>query len=141
MELEGRYPGYRWKGAETIKWDVAESAAEDARYLPDMVTDISMTTPQGYLVIDTKYYYEALKGQYDPKVISANLYQLFAYLKNLEKRGTDYRECAGLLLYPSVQQDLNLNYEIQGHRISIRTIDLNEAWQEIHNNLLEIAGV
>lgn len=141
MELEGRYPGYRVKGAETIKWDVTDPDAENARFLPDMVTDISIRTPQGYLVIDTKYYYEALKGQYDPKVISVNLYQLFAYLKNLEKRGAGYQSCTGILLYPAVQQDLDLNYEIQGHQISIRTIDLNKDWPNIHSKLLTVVGV
>jgi 5-methylcytosine-specific restriction enzyme subunit McrC len=103
-----------------------------------MAADVSIKMPGGYLIIDTKFYKENLTGQYDQKLHSANLYQLFSYVKNIEKKGKDYQNCSGMLLYPTVKHPLNLNYEIQGHRIWVRTIDLSLDWRDIHQNLLEL---
>jgi 5-methylcytosine-specific restriction enzyme subunit McrC len=43
-----------------------------------------------------------------------------------------------MLLYPTVKPDLHLQYNLHGHRISIRTIDLTQDWQEIHEKLLDL---
>ena len=141
IELEGKHSGYRVVGAEYIDWDVDETESADRRFLPKMLTDVSLQTPYGYLIIDTKYYKEALSGRYDDRVRSDNLYQMFAYVKNVARRGPEYNGCCGTLLYPAVQNDIDLAYEIQGHRIRIRTVDLDKPWQEIHNDLLEIVEV
>jgi 5-methylcytosine-specific restriction enzyme subunit McrC len=103
-----------------------------------MVTDVSIITPDGYLILGTKYYKEALEGQYDKKVISSNLYQIFSYVKNVGSKGDIYENCSGVLLYPTVDYDLDLNYIVQGHSISIRTLDLSKPWDEIEERLLAI---
>ena len=140
IELEGKYSGYQVKGAEIILWDVDQPENEDIKFLPAMVTDISLKTPSRYLIIDAKYYKNTLQIYYDKKIHSANLYQLFSYLKNIEAKGPNYKGCNGILLYPTVQHNLDLNYEIQGHRISIKTIDLSKQWQTISSELLKIVG-
>lgn len=141
IELEGRFSGFQVKGSEIIHWDVEAPKSEDEKYLPAMVTDISIKTPGGYMIIDTKYYKNTLQAHYNKKIHSANLYQLFSYLKNAEAKGPGYRKCKGVLLYPTVQQNLDLNYEIKGHRISIKTLDLARQWQSIHTDLLNVVGV
>ena len=140
IELAGRYPVYTVKGSEYIYWDVKETDGDDVNLLPVMKTDISIRTPTTYIIIDTKYSKESLQSYHKETVKSKDLYQLFAYLKNIEKRGGEFINCEGILLYPTVDQDLDLKYEIQGHKISVRTIDLSKDWRKIHNDLMLIVG-
>lgn len=67
-------------------------------------------------------------------VSSANLYQLFAYLKNKEK-DPGWENCEGILLYPTVKDTLDLNYTLGGHRVRIYTINLNQHWSKISDEL------
>jgi 5-methylcytosine-specific restriction enzyme subunit McrC len=106
-----------------------------------MQTDISLISTKRKFVIDTKYYKSALQTYYDKDSIrSNNLYQLFAYLKNLEPRGEENAHCEGILLYPTVETELNEECVIQGHRILFRTINLNQDWKNIHKDLLRIVN-
>ena len=135
-ELQGKYPGYRVKGAEYIDWDAQAMDSTAAALLPKMITDISIVTPTGYLIVDTKYYQKALAGQYGLKLHTPNLYQLFSYLRNTAVKGPEFKNCAGMLLYPTVQNDLCLKYDIQGHPVAVNTVDLSMDWQDIHNALI-----
>ena len=86
------------------------------------------------LIIDAKYYKETLQKYYDSeKVHSSHLYQLFAYLKNQEDI-----QAEGVLIYPTVQKTLSLAYTHEGHTIRIETLNLNQDWQGIRTDLLEI---
>ena len=71
---------------------------------------------------------------------SAHLYQLFSYLKNLEQRDGADKSASGLILYPTTNEDLRLDYVIQGHRVSVRTLDLAQDWREIRESLLGVAA-
>lgn len=123
--------------SETIGWQEVEATQEDLRYLPSMRTDISLDSDTRKIVIDTKYYAKCLQSYYDHHSIhSGNIYQLFAYLKNFQIN--DQRQIEGVLLYPTVGTSLSLKYKIQGHKMSIVTLDLNTSWQEIHKQLHEL---
>jgi len=140
IELQ-KVPGYTVHGTgEQIRWDVEDPDAHDMTYMPIMITDVSINTPDGYLILDTKYYKEALEGQYDKKAISSNLYQIFSYVKNIDSKGDIYENCSGVLLYPTVDYDLDLNYIVQGHSISIRTLDLSKPWNKIEKSLMAIVS-
>jgi len=135
-------PGYQVIGSEHIRWDAAETDDTSKSYLPIMETDISIKTPDRYMIIDTKYYRNALQqSQFKETVRSNHLYQLFAYLKNIEKRGQSYQNCRGVLLYPTVEKDLEFEYEIQGHKIEVRTLDLRKDWKKISDDLLKLVGI
>jgi len=124
---------------ELINWIATTENEKDLAYLPLMKTDISLDSPQRKIIIDTKYYLEALKPHHDQnKVISANLYQLFSYVKNVEAQGEVARNCEGILLYPTVQDEIDLNYKMENHTIRIKTICLNQDWRSIYSGLLEI---
>ena len=69
---------------------------------------------------------------------STNLYQLFAYLNNLEARGGADASADGMLLYPAVSQSVRLKYEIQGHAVSICTVDLAADWWKLRAELFEL---
>jgi 5-methylcytosine-specific restriction enzyme subunit McrC len=94
-----------------------------------MRTDSLIRRPGRTLVIDAKYYQQTLQSYYESETIrSANLYQVFSYLKNLEARAGQATSAAGMLLYPLVQTPLRLKYEISGQTIRICTVDLNRKW-------------
>jgi 5-methylcytosine-specific restriction enzyme subunit McrC len=124
---------------ENIEWAVETSDPNAKKYLPIMQTDISLKAPDRKIIMDAKYYKDALGvGQYGAeKIHSAHLYQLSSYLKNLEVKGGVNLHCEGMLIYPTVKKDVNLKYDsMLGHKVSVRTINLNQDWRQIHGNLL-----
>ena len=124
--------------SEKIAWQLENEASAQLQYLPIMVTDISLTSGTRQLIIDTKFYKSALQPHYDKqKLISGHLYQLFAYLKNQPAR-QQISPVEGILLYPVVQQELDLVYQLQGHRVNIKTINLNQPWPAIKTDLLQL---
>src|SRR5688572_9530038 len=74
-------------GREYIEWIHGSAETDDHEYLPRMETDTTLRSEERVIVIETKYYKETLSQNWSAKLHSANLYQLFAYLKNLEARG------------------------------------------------------
>lgn len=126
-------------GSEIIEWQEVEAEDFDRTFLPQMRTDVTLASKARRIVIDTKYYRETLQSRYDRRTIhSTNMYQLFSYVKNLQLTENRGRTVEGMLLYPTVGTTLNLNYRLQGHRIRIATIDLNDNWQVIHERLLDL---
>lgn len=123
--------------SESFRWQQVEAGEGDLRFLPGMRTDVSLESSTRKIVIDTKYYAKCLQSYYDiESVHSGNLYQLFAYLKNLQIGNSLPVE--GMLLYPTVGKSLSLQYRIQGHTIRIVTVDLDVNWQEIRQRLLDL---
>lgn len=124
---------------ERIKWDAIAEKESDLSYLPQMETDISVRSQNRTLIIDAKYYSDTFTLFYNSESIhSSNLYQIFSYLKNLEKRKGPDSQAAGLLIYPLTNRSINLKYSIQGHKVSIRTIDLSKSWKIVHEELSEL---
>ena len=106
-----------------------------------METDISVRSkkPPKTLIIDTKFYKETFQSYYDSQTIhSANLYQIYSYLKNIEIRGGADADADGMLLYPVVDRSVRLEYDLPGHRIQICTLNLAAGWKEIHKELLDL---
>ncbi|MCD6297876.1 MAG: 5-methylcytosine-specific restriction endonuclease system specificity protein McrC [Deltaproteobacteria bacterium] len=132
-------PSYR-VDREYISWDVTFVDEISALHLPRMETDISIEQEGSKMVIETKFSEKTLVAKREgmEKIYSGHLYQLFAYLKNLEVRGGIHRDCSGLLLCPTVDKDVRLNYMMQGHKVMVRTINLNQHWKLIHNDLMDI---
>jgi len=126
--------------SETMKWDAIALTEGGSAYLPIMRTDISLTGKERTLIIDTKYYAQALTvSQYGKEVIhSSNLYQLTTYLDHKQKELPHKPE--GMLLYPANGKKLRLKYEIKGNLLSICTVDLSQPWEEIENELLALVS-
>lgn len=127
-------------GAETLKWDGYSVTAEGVPHLPSMVTDITMRSRDRTVVIDAKFYKEALAGGLGvPKVHSGNLYQMLAYLQHTAKSAATAVD--GILIYPLTGTPLRLHYRLLGLDLQVVTIDLTQPWQTIHDQLLEILFV
>jgi len=126
-------------GGEHIDWDGMAIDEESRKVLPMMETDISITFEERKIIIDTKYHKEAMQtNRGTEKLKSGNLYQLFAYLINSEAKGGVNKKCEGILLYPVVSDEHNYEYSIKGHRMAVKTINLNQDWQDIHKDLMNI---
>ena len=125
----------RWRGATA-------TFAEALPLLPVMRTDITLTNARRRLVIDTKYYREPLGGSRfaEPKLLAPHLYQLLSYLRNHSADAGQAIE--GLLLYPASPASgvLNLDYQLEGYRVRVRTLSLDQPWQRIHQELLAIVA-
>ncbi len=123
---------------EIIKWKF-EHSDTDNYYLPQMETDITLENNNEKVIIDAKYYSETMSINYNKERIkSANLYQLFSYLLNQQDGSNKTENAKGILLYPTIEEDYNLNFKYKEHSIQIRTINLNSNWRNISNRLKEI---
>lgn len=103
-----------------------------------MHTDITLSYGDKTLIIDTKYYSRVtVTHNENEKFNSANLYQIFSYVKNCEAQG----EVSGLLLYakPSAENSADYSYSMSGNKISVKTLDLNVPFKEISAQLNGIA--
>ena len=124
-----------------LRWD-AVADEEQLQMLPVMRTDIHLKKEGFRVIIDTKYYIEALQLHHGKRSIqSKNLYQLFSYLKNAEALGSAYKNVEGILLYPTVGDKIEFDAKIQGHHIRVCTINLDQPWREIRSDLLAVVGV
>jgi 5-methylcytosine-specific restriction enzyme subunit McrC len=123
---------------EIMSWDAFSLEAGGQAFLPAMETDITLRSKERTIVMDAKFYKEVLASRAGPgKVRSGHLYQLFAYLEHAGQRAP-HLPCDGALIYPAVGQEIALRYNIRGHEVVVRSIDLTRPWQEIHDELLAI---
>lgn len=124
-----------------VEWAL-DGTDQDMTYLPTMITDTILEDRQRRLIVDTKYYAEAVVGRYgdSKKLRSQHLYQIYTYVNNSAKKTIPGQRVDGLLLYPKVDGNIDCDYSIQGHRISVKMVDLNNEWEEIHQRLLDIVN-
>lgn len=66
---------------------------------------------------------------------SGHLYQLLAYLQN-QAQVTGWELVEGMLLYPTVGGSLDLRYTLLGKSVRVATLDLDQRWDAIHEQLL-----
>ena len=130
---------YKTVKKETIKWQFNLTENEDYQFLPQMETDITLENDDKKIIIDAKFYRETMTLNYNKeKLKSANLYQLFSYILNQQDGSAKTQETTGILLYPTIETDYNLNFKYNEHNFQIRTINLNLNWRKISARLIEI---
>ena len=127
---------------EGIKWNFTTTDRVSDRYLPGMDTDITLENETRKIIIDAKYYKETMTSYYDTRrVHSNNLYQLFSYLLNQETPDIKTRSTTGILLYPTIDKEYNLEYSYDNHLIQIKTVNLNASWKNIESRLKQIIEI
>ncbi|ROL62019.1 hypothetical protein D9V86_02685, partial [Bacteroidetes/Chlorobi group bacterium ChocPot_Mid] len=108
-------------------------------YFPEMETDVSIILENRKIIIETKYYPKTLVEHYDKKKIRIDhIRQLYAYLKNSETNSDDSYNTEGILLYPETEEKIDTVENISGHIFKIRTINLNQNWRKIHEDLINM---
>lgn len=127
---------------ESIYWQFESDTLDSFQFVPKMETDITLENNTEKIIIDAKYYRETMIINYDKeKIKSNNLYQLFSYLLNQEDNTPKTVNAKGILLYPTIEKDYDLQYKYKTHTIEIRTINLNSNWKLISNRLKEIISL
>ena len=121
-----------------INWQLDE-LPEDT-LLPIMRTDIVLENDAKRIIIDTKYYPNALTKRNlgeTKTLISGNLYQIYSYVKNSRFVG----EISGMLLYPTVDYELDQKYVMAGNNIHVNTVNLSDEFEGIRNRLLSLSSL
>lgn len=125
--------------ASQIPWALDDGISD---MLPVMQTDIMLSHGGKVLIIDAKYYGHTTQTQYDIHTLhSANLYQIFTYVKNKEAELANVpHEVAGMLLYARTDEAVqpNNSYQMSGNRITVKTLDMNCDFSVISEQLSEI---
>jgi 5-methylcytosine-specific restriction enzyme subunit McrC len=127
---------------ENIDWQLTPEDVAYKKYLPIMETDITLESKTHKIIIEAKYYRETMTVHYDrEKIRSANLYQLFSYLMNQIGETVRTKTASGMLLYPTITQDYEMNFKHGNHNISVKTVNLNTNWKSIEQRLKQIIAV
>jgi 5-methylcytosine-specific restriction enzyme subunit McrC len=125
--------------APHVAWYDARGTDTDLQRLPRMETDVVLESVDRCVILDTKFYAEALRGRSEQKKVdSSHLYQIFAYVENRAAKHHDRPPHEGMLLYPVIDEAFAFDYRLKGHRISIRSIDLNQPWLQIREDMLRL---
>ena len=131
-------------------WDATSNDDPELKYLPSMLTDITLEGKDKTIIIDAKYYTKTLsKYRGKASVRSGHLYQIMAYLNNWEYKRKDKlhakeMKVEGMLLYPKVTEELSVSYTIKndrikdGHAVRVETVDLSQPWHAIEERLKEL---
>ena len=109
---------------------------DEKNYLPKMKTDITLSNCDKILIIDAKYYSKTLIEHFGKQTInSANMYQIFAYVKNFAAKTS--KKVSGMLLYAQTEEKIQPNnkYSLSGNKIIAKTLDLNKNFSEIERQL------
>ena len=121
---------------DQIQWNITDPEKAMIDFLPSMKTDITLHKGGRTHIIDTKYYGRMMQEQFDKQSIhSWNLYQIFTYVKNLDKDNTGL--VSGMLLYARTQEAVapDLDAFFGKNRILVKTLDLNCEFKDIREQL------
>ena len=128
-------------GAPQIPWNFDDGYSDILGLLSTMRTDITIRhkSTGKTLIMDAKYYssilgYRFNKGSYH----SGNLYQIFTYVKNMDRDNTG--NVSGMLMYAKTSETeaVPSEYSIGGNKIAVGVLDLGTEWNEIKNQLDEV---
>lgn len=123
--------------ASQIPWDLDD---DESDMLPVMQSDIMLSDKKKTLIIDAKYYSHTTQVQYDVHTLhSNNLYQIYTYVKNLDKERSG--NVAGMLLYARTDEEVlpHNSYKMSGNKILVDTLNLDCEFEDIKKQLNGIA--
>lgn len=118
------YPELHPKSSK-IKWNLDDKDDNLIKFLPEMKSDITLCNNDRYLIIDAKYYYHPMQSQFNKNTIhSENLYQIYTYVKNMDKDGSG--KVSGMLLYAKTDEVIapEAKFNLDGNIIMVKTLDL-----------------
>jgi 5-methylcytosine-specific restriction enzyme subunit McrC len=111
--------------------------------IPIMKTDITLEYNNKMLIIDAKFYSKILRDNYlSPRcktVSNNNIYQILTYVDNQDPYKED--KVYGMLLYAQTIDEpvISITEYLNNHKIMIKTLDLNDGWNNIKDRLNTIA--
>lgn len=119
---------------------MAIGGEEDAlKLLPNMYTDVSLSSPTRKIILDTKYYAEAFQSNWGKQSFhSSHLYQLNTYLDTAQRTSKEVRRLDGVLLYPAVNDEFTFKFELRDHSITVAALDMRLDSKSIGERLLNL---
>ena len=135
-----------WKVSpgKRLDWQRSEATDDIQRLMPGMKTDISLESRslRRRIVIDTKFTSIVTKGHYRESSFKSNhIYQIYAYVRSQEHEKDGRSQSAeGILLYPSIDIDVDESVRIQGHVFRFKTVNLTRSSENIRRQLLEVVN-
>jgi 5-methylcytosine-specific restriction enzyme subunit McrC len=127
-------------GSPKVKWAQLEGTPENLQFLPEMRTDIALSSAERLVIIDTKFTASAFQARYEKKKVqSDHLYQLHTYVQHVAAAMPD-RTVEGILLYPVTTAPFSVVFSTLGHKLTVRSIDLRQDWKSIRTELLNLAA-
>jgi 5-methylcytosine-specific restriction enzyme subunit McrC len=124
---------------ERVHWMVDDSVGLGHHFLPAMYTDTSLVDGERTIIVECKWTPTTLQvGRGTKKLRSDHLYQLHAYMSQHARAQLHPGTVEGLLLYPLVDDSVDVALNLKGQWIRIRTIDLGTSWSDIRTQLLEL---
>ncbi len=141
-----KFPEWSVNHGDKIKWQKESPTKGIAQIFPDMTTDITIertdlhTNTRSRIIIDTKFTEITTASQYKSHILkSGHIYQLYTYLRSQERKN-DEPSCrtSGMLLYPSVDGDVDESVTIQNHKFRFATVDLSKDSTSIRNRLMHL---
>jgi 5-methylcytosine-specific restriction enzyme subunit McrC len=124
--------------SERLTWGAL--GEEDAlKLLPNMYTDVCLSSPTRKIILDTKYYAEAFQSNWGKQSFhSSHLYQLNTYLDSAQRTSKDVRRLDGVLLYPATNNEFTFKFELRSHSITVASIDMRQDAVQITKRLLSL---
>ena len=135
--------GWRVRHGKPLSWQTDAATPGIRNILPGMIADIVLehSATGRRIVIDTKFTNILTPGRNtNPFLKSEHIYQIYAYLRSQERRSDPLSiHSTGVLLYPSIDYDVDEAAVIQGHKIRFATVDLAADSAAIWQRLRDIA--
>lgn len=124
--------------SERLTWG-AVGDENALKLLPNMYTDVSLSSSTRKIILDTKYYAEAFQSNWGKQSFhSSHLYQLNSYLDANQRASNDGRRVDGILLYPATNDEFTFKFELRSHSISVASLDMRLESQKIGSRLLNL---
>ena len=124
---------------KNLNWGFVEITDNSAEFVPEMKTDMILSNENKKIIIDTKFTQALRPDQHDDqryRIKEDHLYQIYAYMNNTEVTANQSLE--GMLLYPSVDGDVDHQFRKDGNKISIKSINLNQDFKDVKKDLKRV---
>ncbi|MBR1386112.1 MAG: hypothetical protein IJ568_04720 [Bacilli bacterium] len=110
--------------------------------IPSVKTDITMEYEDRMLIIDAKFYNKIYHDHpfSKTKIISNDhLNQIYVYVDSQDPKKSG--NVKGMLLYAQTidEKPANIHFPMIGHDLYVKTLDMNDTWENIKNTLNSIA--
>ncbi len=124
--------------SERLKWG-ALGDEDELKLLPNMYTDVSLSSQTRKIILDTKYYAEAFQSNWGKQSFhSSHLYQLNTYLDSAQRTCSDGRQLDGILLYPATNDEFTFKFRLRDHSITVAALDMRQDSKNIGLRLLNL---
>jgi 5-methylcytosine-specific restriction enzyme subunit McrC len=126
---------------EEINWKFESFSEESKKLLPILRTDVSLIAHGRKIIIETKFYKEIFTNRYgNEKFHSSHLMQLSSYLNQSEDGSEINRHSEGVLIYAATDKKFVYDYTFGNHKLKFCTLNLNQDWQFIKEDLLNLVN-